>query len=86
MIIEHHSLCIRSRDLACCNCLRKLNPEIAFVDTRRRRRRREDREGRRRRKGEGGGGREVEGEGRREKGGGGGGGACGEIMKVHMTR
>ena len=37
MITEHPSLCIRSRDLACCNCLRKickLNPEIAFVDTR----------------------------------------------------
>ena len=36
MITEHHSLCIRSGDLACCNCLRKirkLNPEIAFVDT-----------------------------------------------------
>ena len=37
MITEHPSLCIRSGDLACCNCLRKirkLNPEIAFVDTR----------------------------------------------------
>ena len=36
MITEHHSLCIRSGDLACCSCLRKirkLNPEIAFVDT-----------------------------------------------------
>ena len=33
MITEHHSLCIRSGDLACCNCLCKLNPEIAFVDT-----------------------------------------------------
>ena len=34
IITEHHSLCIRNRDLACCNCLRKirkLNPEIAFV-------------------------------------------------------
>ena len=35
MITEHPSLCIRSGDLTCCNCLRKykLNPEIAFVDT-----------------------------------------------------
>ena len=36
MITEHHSLCIRNRDLVCCNSLRKihkLNPEIAFVDT-----------------------------------------------------
>ena len=33
MITEHHSLSIRSGGLACCNCLRKLNPEIAFVDT-----------------------------------------------------
>ena len=33
MITEHPSLCIRSRDLASCNCLCKLNPEIAFVDT-----------------------------------------------------
>ena len=36
IITEHHSLCIRNGDLACCNCLRKirkLNPEIAFVDT-----------------------------------------------------
>ena len=36
IITEHHSLCIRSGDLACCNCLRKirkLNPEIALVDT-----------------------------------------------------
>ena len=36
VITEHPSDCIRSGDLACCNCLqkiRKLNPEIAFVDT-----------------------------------------------------
>ena len=36
MITEHHSLCIRSGDLACCNCLRKmfkLNPEMVFVGT-----------------------------------------------------
>ena len=36
IITEHHSLCIRSGDLACCNCLRKIrkfNPEIALVDT-----------------------------------------------------
>ena len=36
MITENRSLCIRSGDLACCNCLRKirkLNPEIAFVGT-----------------------------------------------------
>ena len=36
MITEHPSFCIRSGDIACCNCLRKickLNPEIAFVDT-----------------------------------------------------
>ena len=36
IITEHHSLCIRNGDLACCNCLRKIRklyPEIAFVDT-----------------------------------------------------